>query len=360
MKWRNRLSFALGMVVAGIVVAGGGLKAYGQFAYAVIADPHATTTDHLSNLQSAVNYIISTKTARNTQLVFVAGDIAWGTGNLTAAKTVLDTLNTAGIPYVPLIGDNEVHSGYEAAFQTTFSSQYTYLASTLTNWQKAATPVSGRYLENFSFDYGNCHFACADFASRTSGDEGGDLNNITGGTWSWLKNDIQTCSKPKNENINIITHIPMFRTGVSTADQYLFDSTEMSTITTFLDSYKTNVAANYAGHIHQNFSWNVSKNWYSSTIYTSYVTDETWYDTRFPELNDTSDTVRFVTATTGATSMSYSQSVVAVDTELYAASLGSVSLTAIPEPGTLILLALGLLSFGSISACSKKRQRGHR
>ena len=287
--------------------------AYGQsFSFAIIADPHVDgTADHLSKFQSAVNYIISTKATRNTQLVFVVGDIAWGGSNLSVAKGVLDRLNKAGIPYVPLIGDNEVQSRHERQFDATFAPQYRYLSGVFANWRKAPTPVNGQYLQNFSFDRGGVHFVCADFASRKSGDEGGNLNDFKGGTWPWVKDDIVSHANknPKNENINIMTHIPMFHTGFA-ADQYLFDSAEYSSIKDFLHPYRSNVDSNYAGHIHQNFVWYVT--WNLQPIYTSRVTDETWHDTRFPESNDRKNTVLFVTATNGASSITYSQDIVVI------------------------------------------------
>jgi hypothetical protein len=303
----------LGIGIA--VLAGvGSTAAHGQsFSFAIIADPHIDgTADHLTKLQLAIDHIIANQATYNTHLVFVVGDIAWGGTNLSIAKAELDRLNDADIPYIPIVGDNEALTGYDEDFDITFAEQFLYLSLLLDNWQQAPTPVGDDYLENYSFDHGNCHFICADFASRTPGDEGGDLHDHTDGTWPWVKNDIQTCAKPKNENIILLTHIGMFRTGISTADQYLFDSTEMSKITTFLDPYRSNVAYNFAGHIHVNFTWNVKKNLFSPTIYTAQTTDETWYRTNFPETNDQQLTVRYVTATTGMSSMSYSQTVVDV------------------------------------------------
>ena len=69
-----------------------------------------------------------------------SGDIAWGgprnDRNLNKAKAILDNLNNAGIPYIPLIGDNEVQTGCEKEFDEVFGRQGRYLSNKLMNWQK--------------------------------------------------------------------------------------------------------------------------------------------------------------------------------------------------------------------------------
>ena len=280
------------------------------FSFAVVADPHIDEhADHKPKLEAAVSWIINNKDFKDIELVFVVGDIAWGFSNgysnLEIAKQILDNLNARGIPYIPVIGDNEVHAGCEEEFDYVFGEQYQYLSEILGNWQKAPTPVDGKYLQSFSFDHKDCHFVCADFISREPGDEAGELHDFTGGTWPWVVNDIENCSKPKQENIVIMTHIGMFRTGVPEADQYLFSETQMETITDFLYSYREYVDSNYAGHIHQNWYWPVSSS--SEPIYHVWVTDDTWYDTRWPEADDEEITVRWVRVNNGGSTIYYSQ-----------------------------------------------------
>jgi len=281
------------------------------FSFAVIADPHVSRNPgHKAKFAKAVEWIIDNRESKDVELVIIVGDIAWGgprnDRNLKKAKAILDNLNDAGIPYIPLIGDNEVETGCEKEFNEVFGGQYRHLASTMANWQKAAIPVRGKYLQNFSFDHKGCHFVCADFASRKVGDEGGELHNFEGGTWRWLKNDIEKCSKRKKENIVIMTHIGMFRTGFEVADRYLFSKSEMKMIKGFFSTYAEYVDSNYAGHIHQNWQslvWTGLLN----PIYHVRVTDETWYGTRWPESNDNEITVRWVRVDNSGSTISYSQ-----------------------------------------------------
>lgn len=241
--WKNQLLLVFGIVVATLTGNGGVLA---DFSFAVIADPHIDgDPDHEAKFRTAVAAVIDTKGIRNT----------------------------AGIPYVPIIGDNEVQAGCEAEFDTVFSPQYTYLstAAGIENWQKASVPINSMYLQNFSFDYKQCHFTCADFASRIPGDEGGELHDFEGGTWRWFKSDIENAPTLKGENINVITHIGM----LDLVEKYLFSSSELNTIKGFIQPYKDNVDSNYAGHIHQNFTWNVPTLF---PYYTVRVIDETWHD----------------------------------------------------------------------------------
>jgi len=149
---------------------------------------------------------------------------------------------------------------------------------------------------------------CPDFNSRKAGDESGELHDFAGGTWSWFKNDIENCPKPKKENIVIMTHIGMFRTGFGTADKYLFSQDEMNRIKRFLCDYRKYVDSNYAGHIHRNWHAVV---WTGllTTLYHVRITDEIWYDTQWPEGSDQESTVRWVQVNTDGAKISYRQRV---------------------------------------------------
>lgn len=281
------------------------------FSFAIIADPHINgSKNNKAKFISAVDWIIENKDKKDIQLVFVVGDIAWGGSgahrNLRTARVILERLNHAGVTYVPIIGDNEIQKGSEKEFNDTFNGQYKYLSDILEHWRKAPTPVDGKYLQNFSFDYKGCHFVCCDFNSREPGNEGGELHDFSGGSWPWFKNDIETCSKVRQESIVIISHIGMFRTGFETADEFLFSQEEMNKIKGFLYDYREYVDANYAGHIHQNWHSVVWTGLFS-TIYHVRTTDETWFCKQWPEADDKEITVRLAQVNSDGNVVHYSQ-----------------------------------------------------
>ena len=285
---------------------------YGEtFSFAIIADPHIDgSVNRKAKFIAAVDWIIGNKDDKDIKLVFVVGDVAWGGSranrNLGIAREILDRLNNAGIPYIPIIGDNEIQCRCEKEFEDTFSEQYQYLCNVLSHWQKAPTPIDGKYLQNLSFDYKGCHFVCCDFNSRNSGDESGELHDFAGGSWPWFRNDIETCPKAKKESIVIMTHIGMFRTGFEAADQYLFSQDEMNKVKGFLHDYREYVDSNYAGHIHQNWHAVIWSGLFT-TIYHVWTTDETWYNRQWPEANSQAITIRLVQVDSDGPKVSYNQ-----------------------------------------------------
>lgn len=281
------------------------------FSFAIIADPHINgNVDHKGKFISAVDWIISNKNKKDIELVFVLGDIAWGgyrsERNLKIARAILDRLNHSGIPYIPVIGDNEIQRRCEKEFDVIFKKQYQYLGSVLGHWRKAPTPVNGMYLQNFSFDYKGCHLVSCDFNSRKPGDEGGELHDFPGGSWPWFKKDIETFPKVKRESIVILTHIGMFRTGFASADQYLFSQDEMNRVKSFLYDHREYVDSNYAGHIHQNWHSVVWSGLFT-TVYHVRTTDETWHCRQWPEAEDKGVTIRLVQVNSDGNKVSYIQ-----------------------------------------------------
>lgn len=293
---------------------------YGEtFSFAVIADPHISgNPDHKAKFEKAIDWIISNKESKNIELTFVLGDIAWGgtksNRNLAVAKKILDRLSENGITYIPIIGDNEIQYGSENEFQEVFMPHFNILSEKLDNWKKASAPVAGMYLQNFSFDYKDCHFVCPDFISRKAGSDGGELHDFTGGSWPWFKNDIERCPKPKNENIIIMTHIGMFHTGFDFADKFVFSKNQMDRIKSFLNDYKDNVDSNYAGHLHMNWYVPVWSELFVP-LYHVIVTDETWSKVQWPEVEDPGLTVRWVQVDNSGTIISYKQNIESISTE---------------------------------------------
>jgi hypothetical protein len=289
------------------------------FSFAVIADPHISgNPDHRVKFETAINWILNNKQSKDIELVFVLGDIAWGgtksNRNLAVAKKILDRLSNNGITYIPIIGDNEIQYGSEKEFEKVFRPHFNTLSGILDNWQKAPIPVAGMYLQNFSFDYKDCHFMCPDFISRKAGSDGGELHDFTGGSWPWFKNDVERCPKPKNENIVIMTHIGMFHTGFDFADKFVFSKDQMDKIKSFLNDYKDNVDSNYAGHLHMNWYVPVWSKLFDP-LYHVRVTDETWSRKQWPEVEDPGLTFRWVQVDNSGTKISYKQNIENISTE---------------------------------------------
>lgn len=153
---------------------------------------------------------------------------------------------------------------------------------------------------------------CPDFNPRVAGVGSGELHDFPGGSWPWFKNDIEVCPKAKKENIVIMTHIGMFRTGFEFADQHLFSEVQMNEIKQFLQNYREYVDSNYAGHIHQNWNMVVWSGFFLPIYYVR-VTDETWYDTEWPESNDQELTVRVVQVNSDGSPIIYDQHIYDID-----------------------------------------------
>ena len=249
------------------------------FSFAVIADPHVSNgNDNGEELQFCVDWINAhhDDEDKGISMAFVLGDIGGSRGAL--AKAILDDLV---IPYVPIIGDNDVHwtgggvdpdryysGGHE--FENTFGDVYTDLSGIpgiLENWQKAPGPVWNpeigmeSHFHNFSFDHEGVHFVCLDWCTRknqpTPEDplqtEQADLHDFSGGTWPWFTGDVASCIKDREENIVMLSHhakhvAPII--GGLPVNLGAIDHAELDQIEAFTAGYGSHVYANIAGHYH--------------------------------------------------------------------------------------------------------------
>lgn len=242
------------------------------FTFVILADPHICgPKEHATRLADCVTWINANREERHIELVLVVGDIAWGDGQLEEAKRLLDELQ---VPYVPLIGDNEVETGYDEHFHTVFRKQYAHLKKRLTGWRKTRTPVkhpkAGRkvYLQNFSFDHRGVHFVALDWCTRTGG-ETADLNDYPGGTWPWFTKDVKRAAKGTHNRIVMLTHLPMHVNFF----YEVFSKEEQAAVDEFLHPFADFVYADFAGHYH--FNW-LGRN--ARGGYDFFVTDATWDD----------------------------------------------------------------------------------
>lgn len=238
------------------------------FTIAVVADCHLTTNpDRATRLAEAIAWINAQAQARHIELVVVVGDIGWGPG-VQAGRDLLETL---AMPYVPLIGDNEIHGGSEQTYDTVYAPHYAELATTLDGFARAPLPVrdpaggADRYLQNVSFDYRGLHVVGLDFNDRETVDLGGELgvlHDYPGGTLPWLARSASTYAGRDDDSVLMFSHIPMH--------QGAFDQAEMTALRGLLAPYKGKVFGNFAGHVHVAYEAPVED------LYDVYVTAATW------------------------------------------------------------------------------------
>ena len=71
------------------------------------------------------------KVERNLELVLVVGDIGWGDGLYES----VEELEKLQIPYVPIIGDNEVAYGSQFDFEVAFSDAWIRLYEQFSDYE---------------------------------------------------------------------------------------------------------------------------------------------------------------------------------------------------------------------------------
>jgi hypothetical protein len=241
------------------------------FTFAIVADPHVTGSgENADRLAADVEWINTHAHERMIEVVLALGDLGWDDG-LELSRQLLDELE---VPYVPIIGDNEVQAGDEEAFEATFSQRYDLLATTFGGWQRAAAPVwnpeAGQesWFTNMAFDHRGVHFVGVDWCARgVSGLEGemGDLHDFDGGTWQWFEGVFGALPKDAVESIVLFSHIPM-HFGAFWLD-------EMNAIEGLLGPFADAVYADFAGHVHITYEQAVP-----GGGYVVYVTDATFDD----------------------------------------------------------------------------------
>lgn len=244
-----------------------------RFTFAILADPHVSDASaNLARLQAANAWLSENAVAEDIQLVLILGDIAWYDG----FPLVTDAFSVLPMPWVPILGDNEVQLGDEQTFDATFAAQYTVLSGQLDNFTRGSTPVDNpeygvaSWFQNLSFDYGEVHFAGLDWCTRHIGGiegEMADLHDFSGGTLPWLAADLATLDEGPSDRVIFATHHPMDTSPGG------FDLAETETLDSLLRTWDDAIYANFAGHYHFN-----GEEVDSGRPLDVYVTDAVWDD----------------------------------------------------------------------------------
>ena len=249
-----------------------------RFSFVVLADPHiSSNVEHQERLAGAVAWVNENAVQERIELVWVVGDIGWGTG-LPISRELLDALE---VPYLPVIGDNEVHFGDEVPFDQTFGPVLDAHVGLWPDFHRGQVEVydavAGREmaLQNFSFSYGGLRWVGLDWCSRDPSNlysEFAELHDHQGGSLPFFRDEISLLEPADTEDVLLFSHHPMHIGS--------FDLAEMEELTELVGPVSGRVAAAFAGHIHQDATVEVP-----DAGYTAFVTDATW---------DDEDTVRLV------------------------------------------------------------------
>ena len=242
-----------------------------RFSFVVVADPHITSNEeHQARLAGAVEWINENVGPERIEMVWVVGDIGWGEG-LPIARQLLDELQ---VPYLPVMGDNEVHFGDEVPFDESFGPVLDERATLWPDFRRGQVQVydavAGREmsLQNFSFSFGGLRWLGLDWCSRDPGNlvsEFAELHDLDGGSLPFLEAELGPLEPADTEDVLLFSHHPMHLGS--------FDLAEMEQLTDLIGPVSGRVGAAFAGHIHQNAAVEVPE-----AGYTAFVTDATWDD----------------------------------------------------------------------------------
>lgn len=239
------------------------------FSFAILADPHISSdAARETRLAQLVRWLNVEAPARRIEFVLVVGDLGWGAGVPVAHRL----LSELAVPWVPMIGDNEIVFASEQAFEDVFGPQLDALAPVLGLARaprpvRLAVPNRDATLQNFGFTWRGVRFVGLDWASRQEGkiaSELGELHDVAGGTLPWLTREI--AGHPEARAFVLAAHIPMHGG--------LFDDVELRELAEALAPRAADVLVHVAGHMHLNYEERIEP------LFDAWVTAATWSDTK--------------------------------------------------------------------------------
>lgn len=245
-----------------------------RFAFVVFADPHiASNPEHEVRLAAAVDWVNGVAVERQVDFVAVVGDVGWGAG-LPVAKALLDELD---VPYLPVLGDNEIATGHEQGFADTFAPQYELLASTFAGFSRGPVEVENpvheqtSWFQNFAFDHEGMRFVGLDWCSRNDDNvvlsEVAELHDFDGGTLPWFQDELATLDLGPDENVVLFSHHPMEQMPGG------FLVEDWPAVVEATSPVGHRIAAGFAGHLHLDLDVPDTDGGYDV-----FVTDATWDD----------------------------------------------------------------------------------
>ncbi|MCB9663565.1 MAG: metallophosphoesterase, partial [Alphaproteobacteria bacterium] len=243
------------------------------FTFVVVADPHVYDDgEHTRRLEEALTWIEAQREALAVDFVLVAGDVAWKKGHDPA----LAAFDTLPIPWVPVIGDNEIQYGEEALYAEKFSPHLAGLADRLEDWRLSdvtvTLPETGEpaTLLNWRFRHRGVTFLGLDWGTRIKLPilgENAALHDVEGGTWRFFEEELAAVPEGLDERVIVLTHHPMLVIPGG------FTAVEGGRIAELTRAREDVVAMNLGGHFHLDFDQPAADAGYDVVL-----TDATWDD----------------------------------------------------------------------------------
>lgn len=265
------------------------------FSFVIVADPHvAGPVEHEERLTVAVDWINEHAVDRDLQFALILGDIGWGSG-LDRSRELLEPLT---MPWVPIIGDNVLHTSGDDAFDATFGPQLESLP--FDGFARAPLPVpdsrlgGDAWFQNLRFEHEGVLFVGLDWNIRhLSGNlaEFGDFNDVPGGSFEWMLDALEGVDERPDESVVLLSHVPMVPGVFYVADRENFAE--------LLAPIASKVFGNFVGHLHIDHDEE-----YPEAGYSTHVTDATW---------DDRNTIRIVDVLGNDARRAYEQELVVLD-----------------------------------------------
>lgn len=264
---------------------GEGIGDYGSTGFFNDTMPSTDNTEPAVRLREAVEWINFHEQDKNIKFVVISGDLTGSAekSEFQMCKKIMDNLN---VPYVPVIGNHDIwpyvryqteapYASGDSIMNEVFEDVYDADKLFFNNWKDGTRLIrtynpetqKEHYLQNFSFEYDGFIFYGLDFNPRyhvNKAEPGigpeAQLMDWTGGTFRWLKQELETNPNKRNHNICFISHHPATDNLLFILSNFVFDLTEYNKILTMLTPYKQHLGLWMTGHIHIDYDYPLVNN----------------------------------------------------------------------------------------------------
>lgn len=264
---------------------GEGFGDYGTPGFFNDTMPAIDNSEPAVRLREAVKWINYHEQDKNIKFVVISGDLTGSAekSEFQMCKKIMDSLH---VPYVPVIGNHDIwpyvryqtEASYacgDSVMGEVFEETYNKDKLFFDNWNDGTRLIrtfnpetqKEHYLQNFSFEYDNFIFYGLDFNPRyhvNKAEPGigpeAQLMDWTGGTFQWLKNELEANPNKKNHNVCFISHHPATNNLLFILSNFVFDLTEYNKILNMLTPFSQHLGVWMTGHIHIDYDYPLVNN----------------------------------------------------------------------------------------------------